>query len=51
MAVKEIKARYMGSAARIFWTIIHPLIMIVVYWLVFSLGLKIQFESNVPIVV
>ena len=51
MALKEIKARYMGSVVGIFWAIIHPIIMIVVYWLVFSLGLKIKFESEVPFVV
>ena len=51
MALKEIKARYMGSVVGVFWAIIHPMIMIVVYWLVFSIGLKIKFETEVPFVI
>ncbi|MGK5092974.1 ABC transporter permease [Deltaproteobacteria bacterium TL4] len=51
MSLRDIKLRYTGSALGLFWTILHPAIMVTLYWFIFSLGLKIQPSGEVPFVV
>jgi len=34
--IRDLKGRYMGASMGMFWTIIHPLVMILIYTLVFS---------------
>ncbi len=51
MALQEIKNRYIGTLGGVFWTIINPLLIILVYWFVFSMGLKVQPVGNVPFIV
>lgn len=51
MALQEIKNRYVGTLGGIFWSLINPLLIILVYWFVFSLGLKVQPIGNVPFIV
>lgn len=41
---KDMKAKYLGSVLGVVWAFIHPLITIVIYWVVFQLGFK-----NLPI--
>jgi lipopolysaccharide transport system permease protein len=36
MVVTDLRGRYVGSSLGLFWTVIHPLVMIVVYTVVFS---------------
>jgi lipopolysaccharide transport system permease protein len=36
MAVTDLRGRYVGSSLGLFWSVIHPLVMIVVYTIVFS---------------
>ena len=48
MALKEIRAKYVGSALGIGWNIIHPIISIFVFWIVFSLGFKVPPPNNIP---
>jgi len=39
---REIKGRFIGSVAGIFWTLIHPIVNIVVYYFIFSMVMRIQ---------
>jgi len=47
---KDLKARYAGSGLGMFWTILMPLIQIVLFWFVFSaiMGLKPYAKTEVP---
>ncbi|MCI5226182.1 MAG: hypothetical protein D3918_05840, partial [Candidatus Electrothrix sp. AX2] len=51
MAVREIRAQYVGSSLGLLWTLIHPLVMITVFWFVFSIGFKAKPLNDVPFVV
>ena len=51
MAVREIKTRYAGTLGGMVWSVVHPLMMILIYWFVFSVGFKIQPIGNVPFVI
>jgi lipopolysaccharide transport system permease protein len=42
MVVRDIKARYIGSFLGFFWTIIHPLTQIFIYYFIFSVLLRIR---------
>lgn len=42
MAVREAQSRYIGSLGGWLWMIGNPLATIFVYWLVFSVGLKVR---------
>lgn len=51
MAQREIKSQYVGSFLGFVWTFIKPLVMICVFWFVFSVGFKSKPMSDVPFVV
>jgi len=51
MAKREVASRYVGSFLGFVWTFINPLVMIFVFWVVFSVGFKVQPTKNVPFVV
>lgn len=51
MALHDIKSRYIGTMGGAFWSLINPLLTILVYWFVFSLGLKVQPIGNIPFIV
>lgn len=51
MARREVATQYVGSVLGFLWTFIHPLVMILVFWVVFSLGFKVQPKEGVPFVV
>jgi lipopolysaccharide transport system permease protein/teichoic acid transport system permease protein len=51
MARREVASRYVGSLLGFVWTFIHPMVMIFVFWFVFSVGFKSQPVNNVPFVV
>ena len=40
MAIRELKARYVGSAFGIFWAVINPLTQVAIYGIVFGLFFK-----------
>ena len=42
MVVRDLKARYIGSSLGFFWSIIHPLTQIIIYYFIFSVVLKIR---------
>ncbi len=51
MAAREVRAQYVGSSLGIIWTVIHPIVMITVFWFVFSVGFKARPMNDVPFVV
>ncbi len=40
---RDIVGRYRGSYGGLFWTVIHPLLMMLTYWFVFGLVLQTRF--------
>lgn len=51
MAKREIAEQYVGSLLGFIWTFIKPLVMISVFWFVFSVGFKSKPMGDVPFVV
>ncbi len=51
MASREVRAQYVGSSLGLLWTVIHPVVMITVFWFVFSIGFKAKPLNDVPFVV
>ena len=51
MAKREVATQYVGSLLGFIWTFIHPMVMIFVFWVVFSLGFKVKPTNDVPFVV
>ena len=51
MAKRDISTEHVGTVLGFFWTFINPLIMIFIFWLVFSIGFKTAPKGNVPFVV
>jgi lipopolysaccharide transport system permease protein/teichoic acid transport system permease protein len=51
MVRREVKTQYIGSFLGVLWTFIHPLALICVFWVVFSVGFKVQPVNDVPFVV
>lgn len=43
---RDIAGRYRGSYAGVFWTVIHPLLMMVTYYFVFGIVLRARFGSD-----
>lgn len=46
MTWRDFGARYRGSLGGLIWSVIQPLIMMVIYTIVFSLFLKIKFSTD-----
>ncbi len=46
MAWRDFTARYRGSFGGLFWSVIQPLVMMVIYTVVFSLFLKVKFTTD-----
>ncbi len=51
MAAREVRVQYVGASLGLLWTLIHPIVMISVFWFVFSVGFKARPLNNVPFVV
>jgi lipopolysaccharide transport system permease protein/teichoic acid transport system permease protein len=51
MAKREVAKQYVGSLLGFIWTFIQPLVLILVLWVVFSLGFRVRPTQNVPFVV
>ena len=51
LAKREIASQYVGSLLGFIWTFIHPLVLIFVFWFVFSVGFKAKPMNDVPFVV
>ncbi len=50
LAKNDFKTKYAGSYLGIVWAFIQPIITILVYWFVFSVGFKTGMASNYPFV-
>lgn len=50
LAVNDFKTKYAGSYLGIVWAFVQPVVTIVVYWFVFSVGLKSGNVENYPFV-
>ncbi len=42
MVIRDLRARYIGSFLGVFWSIIHPLTQLLIYYFIFSVVLKIK---------
>src|SRR4030042_5562551 len=51
MVLREIQSRYIGTFGGLLWSIINPLMMILVYWFVFSVGFKVRPAGDIPFIV
>lgn len=48
MTIREIERQYVGSILGFVWTIIQPIILLGMYWLVFGIAFKAQPVHGVP---
>ncbi len=51
MAKREVAIQYAGSLLGVLWTFFHPVALIFIFWIVFSVGYKMRPTHNVPFVV
>lgn len=51
MAKRDISTQYVGSALGFIWTFINPLVMIFIFWVIFSFGFRVSPQNNVPFIV
>jgi len=51
MARREVTSKYIGSIFGIVWSIIQPLVMILVFWFIFSVGFRVVPKNDVPFVI
>ncbi len=51
MVWREVKSKYVGSTLGIVWTFIPPLVLIFVFWVVFSVGFRAVPKNDIPFVV
>jgi len=51
LSVRALQARYAGTFAGMIWTVINPLVTILVYWFVFSVGFHVKPLGGVPFIV
>ncbi|MGI1658560.1 MAG: ABC transporter permease [Desulfitobacterium sp.] len=50
LAKNDLKSRFAGSYLGIFWTIIQPLVTILVFWFVFEVGFKSAPINDIPFI-
>jgi ABC-type polysaccharide/polyol phosphate export permease len=51
LAGRELKVRYAGTAIGTLWAVLPQVLMVGVYWFVFSVGLKVTPSHGVPFIV
>ncbi|HOP47207.1 MAG TPA: ABC transporter permease [Desulfobacteraceae bacterium] len=51
LARREVASHYIGSLLGFIWAFINPMVMIFIFWLVFSIGFRIKPANDVPFVV
>ena len=51
LAKREMATQYIGSLLGIVWAFLHPLVMILVFWFIFSVGFRVKPMQDVPFVV
>lgn len=48
MALQEIRSKYAGSVLGGLWNVIHPMVLVFIYWIVFSVGFKVPPPKDIP---
>ncbi len=51
MTIQEIQRRYAGTLVGFVWSVINPLMMILIYWFVFSVGFRVKPSGGIPFIV
>jgi len=51
MALRTLQSRYVGTLGGFVWSVLNPLMIILVYWFVFSVGFKVKPMGDVPFLV
>ena len=51
LAKRDIMTQYVSSFLGFFWVFINPLVMISILWFVFSVGLRVKPQGDIPFVV
>ncbi len=51
MARREVQTRYAGTLAGLIWSVVHPLMLILIYWFVFSVGFKVKPAGGYPFII
>ncbi len=51
LALREVRQQYVGSMLGIVWQVITPVVLITVFWVVFSVGFRVKPASGVPFAV
>lgn len=51
MVIREIRTRYAGTRGGFFWSVVNPLMVILVYWFVFSSFFRIHPPGDTPFIV
>jgi len=44
--VRDLRVKYVGSAGGVLWTLVHPLVLLLVYTFVFSVVLRVRFGEE-----
>src|SRR5690349_14497595 len=42
MALQQVRRRYVGTVGGMSWSLLQPLLLVATYWIVFSVGFKVQ---------
>lgn len=50
MVKRDIASQYIGSYLGLLWNFIHPMALICVFWVVFSIGFKMKPINNAPFI-
>jgi len=48
LARQEIRSRYAGSLLGGAWNLINPMVMVFIYWMIFSVGFKVAPAKDIP---
>ena len=51
MAMREVASEHVGSLLGFVWTFVHPLVLVLVFWVVFSIGFRVMPAGDAPFVV
>jgi lipopolysaccharide transport system permease protein/teichoic acid transport system permease protein len=51
LAKRDVATQYVGSLLGFIWTFINPIVMIFIFWVVFSVGFRVQPKSDVPFII
>lgn len=46
LVIRDLKSRYLGSIGGLLWSVVHPVVLLVSYWFVFSIVLKVPLSAG-----